>query len=104
MPIFEVQGPDGKTYEVDAPSLEEASKAFQPAPGVGVPTDTGDMQPLAPEQAAEQEGVRNEMRVQNEYEAKPWYTRAGIFTDDLQRLFAEGVTAGGADYLLGPES
>ena len=31
MPIFELQGPDGKTYEVDAPDMETATKAFAPA-------------------------------------------------------------------------
>jgi hypothetical protein len=31
MPIFELQGPDGKTYEVDAPDMETATKAFSPA-------------------------------------------------------------------------
>ena len=30
MPIFEVQGPDGKTYEVDAPDMQRAASAFAP--------------------------------------------------------------------------
>lgn len=29
MPVFEVEGPDGKTYEVDAPTVEAASSAFK---------------------------------------------------------------------------
>jgi hypothetical protein len=29
MAIFEIQGPDGKTYEVDAPSIEQAAAAMQ---------------------------------------------------------------------------
>ena len=28
MAIFEVQGPDGKTYEVEAPSMEAAAEAI----------------------------------------------------------------------------
>lgn len=32
MPIFEVQGPDGKTYEADAPDMASAASAFGPAP------------------------------------------------------------------------
>lgn len=35
MPIFEVQGPDGKTYEADAPSMEAAASAFGPQPDRG---------------------------------------------------------------------
>jgi hypothetical protein len=31
MAIFEVQGPDGKTYEVDAPTAQQAAGAFSPA-------------------------------------------------------------------------
>lgn len=30
MPIFEVQGPDGKTYEVDAPDMNSAAEAIAP--------------------------------------------------------------------------
>lgn len=30
MPIFEIQGPDGKTYEADAPDAATAAKAFAP--------------------------------------------------------------------------
>lgn len=30
MPIFEVQGPDGKTYEADAPDMASAAAAFSP--------------------------------------------------------------------------
>jgi hypothetical protein len=32
MPIFEVQGPDGKTYEADAPNMAAAAAAFAPNP------------------------------------------------------------------------
>lgn len=42
MAIFEVQGPDGKVYEVDAPSAEEAAAAigsFGPAPKGGSSVD-----------------------------------------------------------------
>jgi hypothetical protein len=30
MPVFEIQGPDGKTYEADAPDAATAAKAFAP--------------------------------------------------------------------------
>jgi len=39
MPIFELQGPDGKTYEVEAPDMRAAASAFGSMAGPGV----GDM-------------------------------------------------------------
>lgn len=35
MAIFEIQGPDGKIYEVDAPTMEAAASAFAPQPAQG---------------------------------------------------------------------
>ncbi|MGU3496094.1 hypothetical protein ACLBXM_18790, partial [Xanthobacteraceae bacterium A53D] len=36
MPIFEMQGPDGKTYEVEAPDMGVAASAFGAMAGPGV--------------------------------------------------------------------
>jgi len=36
MPIFELQGPDGKTYEVDAPDMGAAANAFGEMAGPSV--------------------------------------------------------------------
>ncbi len=42
MAVFEIQGPDGKTYEVDAPTIEQAAAAMQSfaQPAGGVATDS----------------------------------------------------------------
>lgn len=76
MPIFEFQGPDGKTYEIEAPDQNAAMSAFQ---RVG--------QPQAPEQPQQTD--------------QPWYVDAAQAADDMARLAANGMTFGYADKIAG---
>lgn len=50
---------------------------------------------------AEATGPRDEATVQAEYEAMPWYSKAGTATDDVMRAIANGMTFGFADKLAG---
>jgi hypothetical protein len=57
--------------------------------------------PAAPVQV--QDWWAPDKTMQAEYDAKPWYAKAGIAADDIMRIGAEGMTRGGLDKVLGPE-
>jgi hypothetical protein len=78
--IFEVQGPDGQTYEIDAPDQNAALSAFQA------------MTQQAPQTAPEGSPQAEE---------QPWYAQAGQAADDMARLVANGMTFGYADKIAG---
>lgn len=51
--------------------------------------------------AAETTGPRDEATVQAEFDAMPWYAKAGTAADDLMRAVANGFTLGYADKIAG---
>ncbi|MDI9407820.1 MAG: hypothetical protein QM523_01075 [Candidatus Pacebacteria bacterium] len=62
MAIFEVQGPDGKTYEVEAPSMEAAAEAinsFGPMSAGGVSTDSEGVSEFTRKGGAMLNGIHN---------------------------------------------
>ena len=77
MPVFEVQGPDGKTYEVDAPDLQSAAGAFAPAQ----PTDDKAALFAQGKQAAQQR-----MAAPDEYTEVPVYDFNGAATGATERV------------------
>lgn len=76
--IFEIKGPDGKTYEIDAPDENAAMSAFQ---GMNQPQSTPKTDRLPEDQ--------------------PWYVDAAQAADDVARLAANGMTFGYADKIAG---
>lgn len=71
MPVFEMQTPDGRTFEVEAPDMNAAVKALE-----GFTT-----QSKAPD--------------------APWYADAAQAADDMARIGANALTFGFADKLAG---
>ena len=78
MPVFEVQGPDGKTYEVDAPDLQSAAGAFAPA---SAPTDEKTALFAQGKQRAQQR-----MAAPEEYVDVPVYGPDGAATGATERV------------------
>jgi len=72
MPIFEVQGPDGKTYEVDAPNLAAAAGVFS------TPAST-------PERRAGRETVKKSMTDEMDW-LTPSYDPMGAATGGTERV------------------
>ncbi len=68
------------------PPAPDGWAAFADAPGAGAPQAPGPRRPEV---------------VQAEFDALPWYKKAGQAADDLVRLAANGVTFGYADKLAG---
>ena len=93
MPVFEVQGPDGKTYEVDAPDLQSAAGAFAPAQ----PTDDKAALFAQGKQAAQQR-----MAAPDEYTEVPVYDFNGAATGATERVMkakADPLGRGALDVL-----
>ena len=72
MPIFEVQGPDGNTYEVDAPDVQTAAGAFQ-----------SERQQLQAQGAA---SVQKSMSAEPEYVEVPILSPDGSFTGETEKV------------------
>jgi hypothetical protein len=90
MPIFELQGPDGKTYEVDAPDMEAATKAFAPAHAdEDKPTDL-----IEGKKAAKQR-----MAAPDEYVDVPVYGPDGAATGAVERVLKPKADPIGAGFL-----
>lgn len=79
MPIFEVQGPDGKTYEVDAPDMKSAASAFAPM--------------------SERDQLREEgrQRVKQAQTAEPEYIEIPVYGPD-------GAATGATERVMKPKS
>ena len=94
MPVFEVQGPDGKTYEVDAPDLQSAAGAFAPA---SAPTDEKTALFAQGKQRAQQR-----MAAPEEYVDVPVYGPDGAATGATERVLkpkADPLGRGALDVL-----
>jgi hypothetical protein len=76
MPIFEVQGPDGKTYEVDAPDMQSAAGAF------GTPATDEKTAAIAQGKQAAQA----RMAAPDEYADVPIMSPDGAFTGQTERV------------------
>ena len=90
MAIFEIQGPDGKTYEVDAPDVETATKAFAPAA-------SGE-----PKSAAFSEGkaaAKQRIAAPDEYVEVPVYDFNGAATGATERVLKPKADPFGAGVL-----
>jgi hypothetical protein len=90
MPIFELQGPDGKTYEVDAPDMETATKEFAHAA-------SGEHK-----SAAFSEGkaaAQQRIAAPNEYVDVPVYGPDGAATGATERVLKPKADPIGAGFL-----
>lgn len=101
MSIFEIQGPDGKTYEVDAPDMEQAVAAVS---GVAPPQETGRKAPPAPSSDpayADALFAEFEGKGQPDPELDAKFQRADVSSLPMAAAnsFANGVTFGGVDEL-----
>ena len=85
MPVFEIQGPDGRTYEVDAPDQSAALSAFHGFSGQAQPEDAN----------AAREATKAE------FDALPTWQKPFKAADDIVRLAANGLTFGLADRIAG---
>lgn len=86
MAVFELQGPDGQLYEVEAPDEASAVAGFRQA-----------LQPQAPAQVAPPQAAQPPQQPA----AQPWYSQLGQAADDIVRLGANAATLGLADRLAG---
>ena len=77
MPVFEVQGPDGKTYEVDAPDLQSAAGAF-------APVHADDNKPA--ELTEGKRAAKARMAAPDEYADVPVMSPDGAFTGQTERV------------------
>lgn len=91
MPIFEIQGPDGKIYEIDAPDQDAALSAFQRVAQPQAPEE-----PQSPEfQAALADMsamTQNPARAQ--YDRLPGWQKPMVAASDMLQLAGSGATFG----------
>jgi hypothetical protein len=74
MPVFEVQGPDGKTYEVDAPDMQSAAGAFAPTDDKSAAVSKG------------KQAAQARMAAPDEYVDVPVMSPDGAFTGQTERV------------------
>lgn len=86
MAVFELQGPDGSIYEVEAPDEASAVAGFQRA--------------IPPQPAALQAQPQPQPAAQSQSD-QPWYSKLGQAADDIVRLGANAATLGLADRFAG---
>jgi hypothetical protein len=90
MPVFEVQGPDGKTYEVDAPDMQSAAGAFAPpAADAGKPAELVEGKKAA----------QARMAAPDEYVDVPIMSPDGAFTGQTERVLKPKADPIGAGFL-----
>ena len=87
MPVFEVQGPDGNAYEVDAPTIEAATQALNPSQA------TAPAQPAAPtqrqiNQAQGYQDVKQSMAATPQMVTVPTFDLEGNWTGGYEQTAA----------------
>lgn len=90
MPVFEVQGPDGKTYEVDAPDMQSAAGAFAPA-------HADDNKPA--ELTEGKRAAKARMAAPDEYVDVPVLGPDGLSTGQTERVLKPKADPIGAGFL-----
>ena len=102
MPIFEIQGPDGSTYEVDAPDENAALQGYQRM--IGGAQQSPEAQNANSEMSAMTQALENGPegnpvadRQRAQYDALPEWQKPIVAAGDTLQLFANGATMGFGD-------